>query len=172
MGQHAWAIGSASAAAWRPTQRYADRLERWAARHGRRQRRRARHMTQTYMRAIYQLTTVNMDHVLSGLLLIALHTYQRCRFPVAELKRRVYVAAQTLRVAADHSSPSAPHHSRGTTRPFDRSAASRHRQLCPTGYRQQPPDLCRWRLGPGDRTAHQSLAVWHRAPAKFHAGLL
>ena len=82
--------------AWRPTQRYADRLERWVAQHGRRQRRRARQMTQAYMRAIYQLTTVNMDHVLSGLLLIALRTYQRCRFPVAELKCRVYIVAQTL----------------------------------------------------------------------------
>ena len=82
---------------WRPTQRYAYLLDRCAAWHGRRQRRHAKHMTQTYMRAIYQLTTVNIDHVLSGLLLIALHTYQRRHFPVAELKRRVYVALQALR---------------------------------------------------------------------------
>jgi esterase/lipase len=82
---------------WRSTQRYADMLDRWATQRERRQQRRARQMTQTYMRAIYQLTTVNMDHVLSGLLLIALHTEQRWRFPLAELKCRVYVAAQMLR---------------------------------------------------------------------------
>jgi esterase/lipase/1-acyl-sn-glycerol-3-phosphate acyltransferase len=91
-----WRGGLHMLRSWQSTQRYANRLEPWATRHGHRQRRRARQMTHAYMRAIYQLTTVNMDHVLSGMLLIALHTYQRCRLPLAELKYRVYIAAQAL----------------------------------------------------------------------------
>lgn len=83
--------------AWRPIRRYAYVLDRWAAFHGRRQRRHTWQITQAYMRAIYALTTVNMDHLLSGLVLLGLQKYQRHRFPVTELKQRLYLVVQTLR---------------------------------------------------------------------------
>jgi esterase/lipase/1-acyl-sn-glycerol-3-phosphate acyltransferase len=82
--------------AWRPARHYPSLLDRWLPLHGRRQRRPAWQITQVYMQAIYELTTVNMDHLLSVLLLLALRTYQRQRWPLAELKRRVYLAAQAL----------------------------------------------------------------------------
>lgn len=83
--------------AWRPFQRYAYLLDRWAVFHDRRQRRRAWHITQAYMRAIYRLTTVNVDHLLSGLILLILRTSRRRSLSVTELKQRLYVVVQTLR---------------------------------------------------------------------------
>jgi esterase/lipase/1-acyl-sn-glycerol-3-phosphate acyltransferase/uncharacterized protein YeaO (DUF488 family) len=83
--------------AWRPLRRYTYILDHWAALHGRRQRRRAWQITQAYMRAIYALTTVNLDHLLSGLLLLMLHRSRRYRFSVTELKRRIYLGVQVLR---------------------------------------------------------------------------
>jgi esterase/lipase/1-acyl-sn-glycerol-3-phosphate acyltransferase len=79
----------------RPGRRSTALRERWAALHRRRLRRRARRMTQAYMQAVYRQTTVNLDHLLSGLLL--LQTAQDRRVAVAELRRRVYVALQMLR---------------------------------------------------------------------------
>jgi esterase/lipase/1-acyl-sn-glycerol-3-phosphate acyltransferase len=104
--RHGWRAVPWSASPWRwalellqtwgPVQRYSDFLDRWSALHGRRQRRRVWQMTQGYMRAIYRLTTVNMDHLLSTLILLWLRTYQCGDVPVAELQRRVYVAVQLL----------------------------------------------------------------------------
>jgi esterase/lipase/1-acyl-sn-glycerol-3-phosphate acyltransferase len=79
-----------------PAQFASDLLARWTAIHGRQQRHRAWQMTQGYMRAIYRLTTVNMDHLLSALTLLWFRTYQRRHLPVSELQRRLYVAVQAL----------------------------------------------------------------------------
>jgi esterase/lipase/1-acyl-sn-glycerol-3-phosphate acyltransferase len=81
---------------WRPVRRSTSLLNHWLPLYGRRQRRHAGQITQAYMQAIYGLTTVNLDHLLSILLLLALRTSQRSRWPLAELKRRVYLAAQAL----------------------------------------------------------------------------
>jgi esterase/lipase/1-acyl-sn-glycerol-3-phosphate acyltransferase len=83
--------------AWQPIRQYAYLLDRCAAFHGRQQRRRAWQYTQAYMRAIYSLSTVNMDHLLSGLLFLMWRRYRRERFPETELKQRVYFAVRALR---------------------------------------------------------------------------
>ncbi len=82
---------------WRPVRRYAHMVDRWVISHERPSRRRAWQITQAYMRAIYALTTVNMDHLLSSFLLLSLHKYRCYHFSVPELKRRLYLAIQTLR---------------------------------------------------------------------------
>jgi esterase/lipase/1-acyl-sn-glycerol-3-phosphate acyltransferase len=81
---------------WQPLQRHAFLDKRWPAWHKRWHRRRAQRLTYTYMHTIYQLTTVNMDHLLSGLLLTAFQTSKRRHFPVAELKRRLYIVVKAL----------------------------------------------------------------------------
>ena len=83
--------------AWRPFQRYAYLLDRWAVFHDRLQRRRAWHITQSYMRAIYGLTTVNLDHLLSGLVLLTLRTSGHRCLSVTEIKQRLYIVVQALR---------------------------------------------------------------------------
>jgi esterase/lipase/1-acyl-sn-glycerol-3-phosphate acyltransferase len=80
---------------WRPVPRAPVLWERGGIWDRQRQRRRARQMTCRYMHAVYGQTTVNLDHLLSGLLLLQ-GPYQR-RVDVTELKRRVYVVLQTLR---------------------------------------------------------------------------
>lgn len=81
---------------WHQTQRYAYLLDRWAALQGWHQRRRAWQITRSTMQTLYQLTTVNIDHLLSALLLLGLRTSQQQRFAVTDIKRRVYLAVQSL----------------------------------------------------------------------------
>lgn len=83
--------------AWQPIQRYTQVIDRWTASDRWRLRRRAWQMTQDYMRAIYALTTVNMDHLLSGFISLSHHNYQCNHFAVLALKRRLYLAIQILR---------------------------------------------------------------------------
>ena len=86
---------------------------RWGVWYRQRQRRQARQMTRRYMHAVYSQTTVNLDHLLSGLLLLQV-PHQR-RVGVTALKRRVYVVLQTLRDAptlhlhADLTNPDLQH---------------------------------------------------------------
>jgi esterase/lipase/1-acyl-sn-glycerol-3-phosphate acyltransferase len=80
---------------WRPAPRAPVLRERWGVLYRQRQRRRTRQMTRRYMHAVYGHTTVNLDHLLSGLLLLQV-PHQR-RVGVTELKRRVYMVLQTLR---------------------------------------------------------------------------
>jgi esterase/lipase/1-acyl-sn-glycerol-3-phosphate acyltransferase len=85
---------------WQPITRFARIIDRWIAwivTERRRMRRRARQMTQDYMQAVYSLTTINMDHLLSGFIHLAYHKYHRKNFNVPELKRRLYLAIQMLR---------------------------------------------------------------------------
>jgi esterase/lipase/1-acyl-sn-glycerol-3-phosphate acyltransferase len=82
---------------WRPTQRYAYLLDRWAALHGWRQRQRAWQITRSTLQALYNLTTVNMDHLLSVLLLVGLRHYQKQCFALTDVKRYLYLAVQALR---------------------------------------------------------------------------
>ncbi len=81
---------------WRTTQQYTHLLDRWAAWHGWRQRRRAWHATRTSLQALYNLTTVNIDHLLSALLLLGLRKDKQQRFAVADVKRRIYLIVQSL----------------------------------------------------------------------------
>jgi esterase/lipase/1-acyl-sn-glycerol-3-phosphate acyltransferase len=90
-----WQRGIERWRAWRPAPRALVLRERWGVWARQRQRRRARQLTRRYMHAVYGLTTVNLDHLLSGLLLLQV-PHQR-RVDVTELKRRVYVVLQTLR---------------------------------------------------------------------------
>jgi esterase/lipase/1-acyl-sn-glycerol-3-phosphate acyltransferase len=87
--------------AWRPAQRYTHLLDRWTAMQDWRQQRRTWQITRTVMHTLYQLTTVNMDHLLSVLLLQSLRTTQQRRFSVTELKRRLYLAVHALQDATD-----------------------------------------------------------------------
>jgi len=85
----------------------------WGVLARQRQRRRARQLTRRFMHAVYGQTTINLDHLLSGLLLLQV-PHQR-RVGVTELKRRVYMVLQTLRDAptihlhADLTNPDLQH---------------------------------------------------------------
>jgi esterase/lipase/1-acyl-sn-glycerol-3-phosphate acyltransferase len=82
---------------WRPTQRYAYLLDRSLALHSRRQRRRVWQITCAAMQTVYNLTTLNLDHLLSVLLLIGLRRYGQQRVSISDIKRRLYLAVQSLR---------------------------------------------------------------------------
>jgi len=90
-----WQRRLARLRSWRPAPRAPVLRTRWGVLDRQRQRRRARQMTRMYMHAVYGQTTVNLDHLLSGLLL--LQAPPQRRVGVTELKRRVYVVLQTLR---------------------------------------------------------------------------
>ena len=81
----------------RPTQRYTYLLDRWVALHGWRQRRRAWQVTRAAMQAVYNLTTVNIDHLLAVLLLMSLRRYAQQRLTENDIKRRLYLTVQSLR---------------------------------------------------------------------------
>ena len=81
---------------WHPARHYTHLLDRWAAVHNWRQQRRSWQITRTVMRTLYQLTTVNMDHLLSVMLLQSLRTTKQRQFDVMELKRRLYLAIHAL----------------------------------------------------------------------------
>ena len=87
--------------AWRPAQRYTHLLDRWTTMQDWRQQRRTWQITRTVMHTLYQLTTVNMDHLLSVLLLQSLRSTQQRRFTVTELQRRIYLAVHALQDATD-----------------------------------------------------------------------
>jgi len=89
-----WQRGLERLRSWRPAPRAPVLRERWGVLYRQRQRRRARLMTQRSMQAVYGQITVNLDHLLSGLLLLQV-PHQR-RVGVTELKRRVYVVLQSL----------------------------------------------------------------------------
>ena len=96
---------------WRPLRWHTSLLDRWAAVHTWRQRRKAWHITRTVMQALYTLTTVNIDHLLSALLLISFTEYKHERFVVAQVKRRLYLiiqALQALETAHLHSALTDP----------------------------------------------------------------
>ncbi len=86
---------------WHPAQRYTHLLDSWAAVHNWRQQRRSWQITRTVMRTLYQLTTVNIDHLLSVILLQSLRTTQQRQFNVADLKRRLYLAILALQKTTD-----------------------------------------------------------------------
>ena len=90
-----WHRGLERLRSWRPAPRTRVLRERWGAWARQRQRRRARQMTRRYMHAVYGHTTINLDHLLSGLLL--LQVPHQHRIGVTALKRRVYMVLQTLR---------------------------------------------------------------------------
>ena len=90
-----WQRGLERLRSWRPAPRTLVLRECWGAWARQRQRRRARQMTRRYMHAVYGHTTINLDHLLSGLLL--LQVPHQHRIGVTALKRRVYMVLQTLR---------------------------------------------------------------------------
>lgn len=79
------------------TRRCAQLVDHWPGAERWRMRRRARQLTQDCMQAVYALTTVNMDHLLSGFIRLSHDKYQRSHFDLPELKRRLYLAVQMLR---------------------------------------------------------------------------
>lgn len=92
-----WAYQVNRLRAWQTIKRFAQIIDRGIGTKRRRMRRRARQMTQDYMQAVYALTTINMDHLLSGFIHLAHHKYKCSLFHVADLKRRLYLAIQLLR---------------------------------------------------------------------------
>jgi esterase/lipase/1-acyl-sn-glycerol-3-phosphate acyltransferase len=108
-----WQRGLERLRFWRLAPRAPVLRERWGVLDKQRQRRQARQMTRRYMQAVYSQTTVNLDHLLSGLLLLQV-PHQR-RVDVTALKRRVYMVLQTLRedptihVHADLANPDLQH---------------------------------------------------------------
>src|SRR5712691_151055 len=72
-----WQRRLARLRSWRPSPRAPVLRESWGVWYRQRQRRGARQMTRMYMHAVYGQTTVNLDHLLSGLLLLQA-PHRRC----------------------------------------------------------------------------------------------